>query len=64
MDLRLGTWTVRALYGSGPLKAVARELTQYMLGLVRVHVVRWDRGIYEQSHDILYYMGKVLRIIS
>jgi hypothetical protein len=63
MYMRLGTWTVRALYRSDPLKAVARELTQYMLGLVGVQVVRWDRGDYEQPHDILFYMEKGLRII-
>jgi hypothetical protein len=35
-----------------------------MLGLMGVQVVRWDKGGIEQLQNILFYMGKRLRIIS
>jgi len=64
MDMRLGTCTLRTLCRSGLLKAVARELPQYILGLVGVQMVKWDKGGIEQPHSILFYMEKGLRIIS
>ena len=62
--MRLGTCTVKTLCRSGLLKAVARELPQYTLGSVGVQVVKRDKGGIEQSHSLLFYMGKGLRIIS
>jgi hypothetical protein len=41
MDMRFGTWNVRSLYRTVPLKAVAKELSKYKLDLVGVQV-RWD----------------------
>jgi hypothetical protein len=58
MDMTFGTWNVRTLCRSGPLKVVARELTQYTLGLVGVQVVRWDKGGTERPHNYTFLYGK------
>jgi len=39
MDMRLGTWNVRILYGSGSMYVVARELEKYSLYLLAVQVI-------------------------
>jgi len=42
--MRFGTWNFRSLYRAGSLRAAARELARYKLGLVVVQEVRWDKG--------------------
>jgi exonuclease III len=54
MDMRFGTWNVRSLYRSGPLKTVARELGKYKLDLVGVQDVRWDKGGTERAEDYTF----------
>jgi exonuclease III len=42
MDMRLGTWNVRSLYGAGSLVTVSKEVSKYRLDLVGVQEVRWE----------------------
>jgi hypothetical protein len=44
MDKRFGTWNARSMYRAGSLRAVAEEISKYMLDLVEVQEVRWDEG--------------------
>jgi hypothetical protein len=62
--MRFGTWNVRTLCRLGPLKVVARELTQYRLGLVGVHGADGTRVALNDHTVILLCIGKVMRIIS
>ena len=39
----IGTWNV-SFYTAGSIKAAARELARYKLGVVGVQEVRWDKG--------------------
>jgi hypothetical protein len=36
MDMRFGTWNVRSMYRAGSLRAIAEEISEYNLDLVRV----------------------------
>jgi exonuclease III len=56
-DMRFGTWNVRSLYRSGPLKTVSRELTKYKLDLVGVQEVRWDKGGTDPVGDFTFFYG-------
>jgi len=38
MDMKLGSWNVRILYGSGFMYTVVRELAKYSLYLLAVQV--------------------------
>jgi hypothetical protein len=40
MDLRYGTWNVGSMYTANLLRAVAKEISKYKLGLVGVQEVR------------------------
>jgi len=55
-----GTWNVRSLYRAGSLKAAARELVRYILDVVGVQEVRWDKGgtVRAGNYDFFYGKGK------
>jgi hypothetical protein len=53
MDMRLGTWNVRILYGSESLYTVVRELEKYSLHLLAIHV-RQDSGGTEKLQDYTF----------
>ena len=57
-DIKLGTWNVRSLYRAGSLKAAARELARYNLGVVGVHEVRWDKEGTVRAGDYNFFYGK------
>jgi hypothetical protein len=57
MDMRFGTWNGRSLYRSGSLKTVSEELKIYKLGLVRVQVVRWDKGGTKPAGNYTFFYG-------
>jgi hypothetical protein len=61
-DILLGTWNVRSLYGTGSLRAAAREVARYKLDVVGVQEVRWDKGGTVQAGDYIFSMGKELKI--
>ena len=42
--MRFVTWNVRSLYRSGSFVAVVGELARYILDLVGVQEVRWDKA--------------------
>jgi hypothetical protein len=46
-----------SLYRSGSLKMVARELGKYMLDLVGLQEVRWDKGGTERAEDYIFFYG-------
>jgi len=55
--MRFGTWNVRSLYRSGSLRTVTRELARYILGLVGIKEVRWDKGgTIQAGNYILFYV--------
>ena len=56
--MRLYTWNVRSRCSSGSLTIVARELARYEVGLVVVHVVRWDKVGAVRAADYIFSMGK------
>jgi hypothetical protein len=58
MDMIIGTWNVRSLYRAGPLVTVSNELSEYMLGLVRVQEVRWVGGVTEPAGKYTFFYGK------
>ena len=53
--MKLGTWNVRSLYRVGSLKAAARELGSYKLGVVGVQEVRGT--VREGVYDFFYWKG-------
>jgi len=56
--LKLGTWYVRSLYGSGSLTAAARELAKYKLDSVGVPEVRWDKRDSARNEGYNFFYGK------
>jgi len=56
--LKLGTWDVRSLYGSGSLTAAARELAKYKLDSVGVQEVRWDKRGSARNGGYNFFYGK------
>jgi hypothetical protein len=44
-DFSLSTWNVRSLYRAGSIRAAARELARYTLGVVTMH----DRWVEERT---------------
>ena len=57
-DIVLGTWNVRSLYRAGSLTVAARELARYILDLVDVQEVRWDKGGTVRAGDYNFFYGK------
>ena len=57
-DIKLGTWNDRSLYRAGSLKAAARELARYNLGVVGVQEVRWDKEGTVRAGDYNFFYGK------
>jgi hypothetical protein len=58
MDIKFGTWNVKSLYGAGSLMTVAKEISKYILHLVGVQEVRWDRGGTEPTDEYTFFYGK------
>jgi exonuclease III len=58
MGMRLGTWIIRSLHGTGTLKTAVRELGKYKLDLVGVQEVRWEKGGTEQAEDYTFFYGE------
>ena len=56
--MRTGVWEVRSLYRAGSLKAAARELGRYKLGVVGVQEVSWDKGGTVRAGDFEFFYGK------
>jgi exonuclease III len=52
-DISLLTWNVRSLYRAGSLTA-ARDLARYILDLVGVQEVRWDKEGTVRARDYAY----------
>jgi hypothetical protein len=42
--MTLGTWNVRSLYRLGSVTVAARELPRYILDLLGIQEVSWDKG--------------------
>jgi hypothetical protein len=57
--MSLGTWSMRGLYRSGSLTAVARELGRYKSDLVAVLEVRWNKGGTVRAGNFILFCGKV-----
>jgi len=53
---------VRSLYRAGSLTAAARELARYILDLVGIQEVRWDKGGMEIAGDYIFFMEKETEI--
>jgi hypothetical protein len=58
MDIRFGTWKVRSLYGTGSLRATAKEISKYKLDLVGVQKVRQGGGGTESAGEYTFFYGK------
>jgi hypothetical protein len=58
MDMRIGTCSVRSLYRTGSLRAVAEEISKYNLDLVGVQEVRWDGGGTEPAGEYTFFYEK------
>jgi hypothetical protein len=56
MDMGIGTWNIRSLYGS--LMTVSRELSTYRLDLVRVQEVRWEGSGTAPAGEYTFFYGK------
>jgi hypothetical protein len=56
--MRFGTWNLRSLYRSGSFMTVARELARYILDLVGVQEVRWDKGGTVRAGECTDFYGK------
>jgi exonuclease III len=58
MDMRFGTWNVRSLYRAGLFMTVAKEILKYMLDLMGVQEVRWERGGTEPAGGMYIFLWK------
>jgi len=58
MDMRLGNWNVRILYGSGSIYIVALELKKYSLYLLAVQV-RYGSGGTEKVEDYTFLWKRI-----
>ena len=56
--MKIGTWNVRSFYRAGSFKAAARELGRYLLDVVGVQEVRWDKGGSVTPGDYDFFYGK------
>jgi hypothetical protein len=63
-DISLGTCNVRSLYRAGSLMAAARELRRYKLDVVGLQEVKWTKGAQYKQVNIIFSMGKGMKIIS
>jgi len=62
--MRFCAWNVRCLYRVGSFTAAARELARYILDLVGVQEVRWDREGTVRAGDYNFFMEKEMRRIN
>jgi hypothetical protein len=51
MGMRFETYNVKTLYRAGSLKTVARELAKYILDLVSIQDIRWEKGGSEPTEE-------------
>jgi hypothetical protein len=58
IEMWFETVNVRSIYRARSLRTVAEEISKYMLDLVRVQEVRWDRGGTEPTGDCTFSYGK------
>jgi hypothetical protein len=58
MNMRFRTWNVISLYRIGSLMTVAKQLSKYMLYLVTLWEVRWDRGGTGPACEYTFLYGK------
>jgi endonuclease/exonuclease/phosphatase family metal-dependent hydrolase len=58
MDMIIGTWNVRTMYGAGSLRAVAKEISKYKLDLMGVQEVRRDGGGSEPAGEYTFFHGR------
>jgi hypothetical protein len=60
IDMRFGTWNVRttSMYRTGPLRAVAKEISKYKLDFVVVQEVRWDGCGPEPAGEYTFFYVK------
>ena len=56
--MRIGTWNVTSLYGTGAVTLVAQELAKYWLDLFGVQEVRLDGNGISPIGDYMLYHGK------
>jgi hypothetical protein len=54
-----GTWSVRSLYRTGSLKAVARELERNKLDLMDADEVVWDKKDTVRGRDFYFFLWKI-----
>jgi exonuclease III len=57
--MRYGTWNIRSLHRTRPLKTAAREVGSYKVDLVGVQEVRWEKIGIERAEDYTFFYGKV-----
>ena len=62
--MRFGTWNLRNLCRPGSISTVAMELVRYILDLLGVQEVRWDKGGTVRAGIILFSMEKGTKIIN
>jgi hypothetical protein len=58
MDMRLGLFNVRSLYGAGSQMTISKELSKYKLDLVGVQEVRWEDSGTEPAGEYTFFYGK------
>ena len=56
--MRFGTWNIRSLYRSVSLTAVARELARFILDLVGVQGVKWEKEGTVRAGDYNFFYRK------
>ena len=62
--MRFGTWNIRSVYKVGSITAAGRELEVYILYLVGVQEVSWDKGSTVRAGVYNFYMEKEMKIIN
>jgi hypothetical protein len=58
IQMRFGAWNVRSTYRAGSLRAVAEEISKYMLDFVQVQEVRWAGGGTEPVDEYTFFYRK------
>jgi len=54
--MKVGMWNDRSFYRAGSIKAAARELARYILDVVGVQEVRWDKGGTVREGDYVFFL--------
>jgi hypothetical protein len=58
IDMPFGTWSARSMYRAGLLRVVQEEISIYMLDLVGIQEVSWDRGGTEPAGQYTFFYRK------